>query len=161
MTPSTQEFITTTKGGIDLASFEQVDLYKKVAKPTPVTSIQDALTRLGNDQPKLLLVLTEGLQAEAVRHARESEDGWLTYKEDGTEGGEAFTGALADGKDVNPLILQFAKLMFGFDDAAAIADTEKKREAKRSAKEQAMEYIKTQPRIIEAFKSRMVKTANA
>src|SRR5579872_3939957 len=104
-------FGTTTKSGIDLGSFEKVELFKKYPKPSPVTSVTDALARLGNDQTKLLSILDQGLQAEAARVARTEDSGWLTYDENGAETSTLYDGTLVSNEILNPTVLNFARLM--------------------------------------------------
>lgn len=141
------EKVKTTKRGIDLATFEDVSLYKEIPSVPPVVSVEDALKRLNHDNKKLLAIIGEGLQAEAVRLARESNDGWMQIDENGKLTTEVYTGQLADSEDVNPVVLMFAKLNFGFEEATT-------REAKRESKENAKELIKTMPKIIEGLQKK-------
>ena len=145
----------TTKSGTDLATFEDVRLYKAVPTVPPVQSVADALLRLGNDNARLLSIINEGLQSEAIEKARQSDDGWMLLDENGKETTEAYTGSLANSEDVNPVVLMFAKLMFGYDEAAAKKDAD----GKRAAKDKAREAIKGMPQVLDGLRAKAQKSA--
>jgi hypothetical protein len=123
------------RGGIDLSTFTEVTLKKVVPPMQAVTSVEDALARLGNDSARLLAVITRGLQAEHD-HAVLTDPNipWRTTNEDGKLNGE-FTGILADIKKVNQFVLVMAKTQFGFDKDAP-------KEQKAKAKEAAREFVR-------------------
>jgi hypothetical protein len=132
----------------DLETFEEVTLVKEF-EFSPVTSIEDALSRLGNDGEKLLKVLNDGLIDETRNRVREDNDGWHTFDEE--KEGEingAFTGKIADQKSVNNLVLTLAKTVFGFT-------KDMSKDQKRAAKSSAMEMIKSN----ESIKAGLQKSA--
>ena len=154
MSPNAAVSIRTTKSGIDLNTFEDVKLYKDVPSVAEVASVQDALARLGNDHNKLLTIIRDGLQSEAVAAARGSQEGWKQIDEDGKPTDTQFSGSLANGEDVNPVVLMFAKLNFGYDEA-------KNADEKRAAKQSAKEMIKGMPKVLEGLKNKAARSANA
>ena len=119
----------TEKTLFDLSTFEEVTLYKEVAA-SPVSSVQDALARLGGDSNKLLAVINDGLLAEATREARLSPEGW--FAKDDEDKLIAFEGVPANAKKVNGLVLNLAKSVFGFGKDMT---KDQKRDAKTAAKD--------------------------
>lgn len=154
--PATPAPKRTTKAGINLENFEDIIVYKDVPEVSEVTSLDDALGRLGNDTKKLFSIIRSGLQEQAIEAARNSADGWLLMTDDRkpvTDPSGAlvpFTGALADAEDVNPVVLQIAKSAFDYDsiDSEDPKSAEKKRESKQAAKD----LIKTMPKILDGLK---------
>lgn len=164
MTPTaTTEKVTTrtTKRGLSLETFDDVLLYKEVPIVRAPTSLHEAEQMVGNDMATLLKIVHEGLQARAVEQAREQSEGWLVMPENGTPSSNdsAFTGQLANPEDVNPIVLQFAKLMFGYDDIKSTDpdSADKKRKAKDAAREQ----IKSMPNILQALQKKATQSAPA
>jgi hypothetical protein len=141
---------TTTKSGIDLATFEDVLLAKEIPLVPPVTSVQQALSLLNNDTSKLLAIIQDGLQDIEVEKARETTDGWMQTDDNGKSTNVPFTGQLANPTDVNPVVLQFAKLMFDYDEAPDA-------DAKRKAKEMARAEIKKMPQILASLQKKAAK----
>jgi hypothetical protein len=154
VTPQAVTELRTTKSGLDLTSFEDVTLYKKVPVIAEVHSLEDALHRLGNDKAKLLTILRDGLQAEATRSARESSEGWKVLEE-GKETETPFEGTLANPEDVNPVVLMFAKLNFGFDDIVTTKENPQAgRDAKAAAKQAAKDLIRSMPQVLTALQKK-------
>lgn len=135
--------VSVQKGLFDLDTMSEV-LLKKVGSFTPVESQHEALSRVGNDTAKFLAVINEGLRSEYQRAFRSDPAGWYTVNEDGEVNGE-FVGTIADIKAVNSLVLTLAKTVFGYSKDISP-------EAKRAAKEGAMEMIKSSDRIREGLK---------
>lgn len=113
----------------DLAAFEEVQV-GKVIEYVPVTTIDEALAKLGNDSNKLLAVVNDGLLEEAKKNARKDPSGWHTFDDDDKLNGP-FDGQPADMKKVNSLVLTLAKTVFGFSKDLT---KDQKRESKESAK---------------------------
>ena len=144
--------VRTTKSGIDLVSFSDVILYKDVPVVAEVSSVNEALARLGNDHNKLLKIITAGLQEAAVDEARKSQESWMLMDEDRKPTDSVFEGMLADPSDVNPAILMFAKLMFGFEEIDS--KDSKSAELKRASKDKARDYIKSQPDMLASLQKK-------
>jgi hypothetical protein len=142
----------TTKSGIDLSTFDDVLLFKDVPLVAEVADIPDALARLGNDNKKLLAIIRDGLQAEAIRAAREDSNGWKKTDENGKPTDEVFNGTLASNEVVNPVVLMFAKLNFGYDKATNADE-------KRVAKDKAREMIKGMPVVLEGLRTKSLEAA--
>ena len=151
-TPSNVTTLRTTKSGINLEDFSDVSLYKVVPQVAAVTSIQDALDRLGNDSTKLFEVITDGLNSLAVEKARKDGEGWLQVDENGKDTTETFKGTLVSPEVLNPVVLMMAKLNHGFDEIPKSADSA---ELKRKAKEAALEDIKSSPIVLAGLKKKM------
>lgn len=153
-TPSNSaSVLRTPKSGINLEDFSEVSLFKLVPQVAAVTSIEDALARLGNDPSKLFSVITDGLNGLAVEEARKSQEGWLTVDENGKDTQEVFKGTLVSPEVLNPVVLMLAKLNHGFDEIEKKSD--KSADLKRAAKEKAMEDIKNSPIVLAGLKKKM------
>ena len=144
----------TTKSGIDLATFEDVLLAKEIPVIPPVTSVQEALARVGNDASKLLSIINDGLQDIEVQKARETNEGWMQTDDNGKPTSTPYTGQLANSADVNPVVLQFAKLMFDYDEAPDA-------DAKRKAKDLAKAEIKKMPNVLAGLQKKAAKSQAA
>lgn len=133
---------------MDLDSMKEVTLIKVAPEFEEVSSIEEAVVRLGNDSGKLLAVLNRGLIDEYRNQIREDASiAWHTFDEEGEVNGE-FTGTIAEPKAVNALVLTLAKTVFGYSKDLGV-------EAKRAAKESAMEMIRSN----EAIKAGLRKSA--
>lgn len=146
-TPAAPAPKLTTKKVKNLETFEDVLLAKTVPTVPPVVSVEEALRRVGNDHKKLLSLIQEGLQADAIESARDSNDGWFETDDDGDPTEVPFTGTAADSKVVNFAVLSVAKMMFDFDSATT-------KEQKREAKKLAAEEIKSNPRMLASLQKR-------
>lgn len=151
-TPSAAQTIKTTRSGVSLEDFSDVSLFKSVSQVAEVTSIEDALARLGGDPAKLFSVITNGLNSLAVEAARKDTNGWLKIDENGKETTEVFTGTLVSSEVLNPVVLMLAKLNHGFDE---IPKGEKSADLKREAKEKALQDIKDSPIVLAGLKKKM------
>jgi hypothetical protein len=162
MTPSesSPKPMRTTRSGIDLASFEDVKLFKDVATVPAVTSVQDALSRLGNDHAKLLSIIHGGLQAEAVKSANESDSDWLKFDQDGKETTEVFAGQLVSSEVLNPMVLNLSRynpvnVIRGGKEVEITWDECQSREEKQAVKAATLEMIRTTPRLVTILQKKM------
>lgn len=151
--PGTPATVLTTKAGTDLATFDDVKMYKRIPKVAPITSVNQALELIGGDATKLMSLLTNAVQAHSIEAARIDPAGWKVMDEDGKETEEAFTGQLAIPEVVNPYVLFFAKNEFGFDKSDATPDS------RRKAKEDAREYIRTNEVLLNSLKKKSAALA--
>lgn len=138
MTP-TPEKRQISKSGIALPAFEDVTLYKDVPAVPAVTSLADAIDRTGNNEQELFSIITAGLQAKAEQAARETSEGWKDEK-----GVDASELILVNSEDLNPIVLQFAKLNYDYD----VHQANKNADGKRQAKLSAIEDIKQMPKVL-------------
>lgn len=150
----------TTKSGIDLASFEDVKLYKPVPLVPAVANVQDALARLGNDHAKLMAIIQTGLQTHATNEARSSDEGWLKMDENGKETNEPFSGSLVSVDILNPVILSLSRInpvivRRGDQDVEITWDDAENRDEKRAVKDATLEMIRTTPKIVDGLKRKM------
>jgi hypothetical protein len=130
---------------IDLNTFSDIVLRKEY-EFIPVASIQEAQAKLGNDTAKLLQVINDGLRAEISRQNRDSAEGWF-LDDDGKIGDQVFDGAIAHSKTVNVFVLNLAKTMFEYNNDAPKAERD-------AAKKAAVEFIQSQPKMLEGLKRR-------
>lgn len=128
----------------DLETMDDVTL-RKVGSFAPVATAGEGLARLGNDTAKFLKVVNDGLRAEALRNLATDES--IPWQEVDEESGELkpFNGAPADAKVVNPLVLQLAKTIFGYN-------KDMKPEVKAKAKSDAKDMIKGNPVMVAGLK---------
>lgn len=152
--PAALPVIRTTRGGVSLETFDDVKLFKNVPEVSEVTSVAEALERVGNDEKKLFSIIRAGLNAAAVEAARESSDGWLLIDDSGKDTTEVFAGTLVSSEILNPLVLTLAKLSHDYDEIES--KDPKSAEKKRAAKDAALEDIKQNPKMIESLKKKQL-----
>jgi len=158
MTPTTDSTAavgtkTVTTTVFDLDMFDDVKLTKQVAIPPVPQTLEEALAAVGNDTEKLLRVIHEGLTADAVDTAKTTLEGFSIVSEDGTPGA-IYTGNYADedkGKLINGGILALAKI-YGYDKSLSV-------EKKRALKAQAVEFMRSNPAMLESLKNSGATTA--
>lgn len=134
------------KSLFDLDQMATVTLVKPY-EFAPVADTKEALARVENDTAKFLAIVNRGLQSyqdEAVK--ADSTIPWMVEDEEGNL--SEFTGTPADDKAVNALVLNMAKASFGYLQA-------KNAEEKRGAKDKALEFIKSQPVLIQGMKAQL------
>lgn len=154
-TPNSTEAnkIRTTQAFVNLEDFENVVLVKETTF-VPPASIQDALTQLGNDQSKLLAMVSEGMRSDAIRSLRaDDSQPWMDQDDEGNM--VAFTGSVADSKAVNDLRATLAKTLFGYQPGRNQSDEVKA--ANKKAREQAMEMIRTTDAIKNGLRAQATK----
>ena len=135
----------------DLDSMERVTLVKPVPEFVPVSSTNDALTRLGNDTARFLRVVNEGLESEEKANVKnDTSIPWQVEEEDGTL--SPFEGTPANEIKVNGLILNLAKSCFNYVKNMS-PDPAKSKAMKSAAKAAAMDMIKNTPAIVERLKT--------
>ena len=140
-----------TKDVFDLDSFDDVRLVKEF-EFEPAADVNEALTRLQNDQKRLLEIVNKGLLAEAEKAIRQETDGWHTFDDEDKING-AFNGIIADPKKVNAIVLTMAKTVFGFN-------KDQNKEQKRASKEQAKDFVRKNDAIREGLKKSAAFTEN-
>jgi hypothetical protein len=151
-TPNAVQTARTTKSGTSLEDFSDVSLYKVVPQTLQVTSLQEALAMVGNDEGKLLALFTDGLNQATVQEARKSPEGWKIVDENGKDTETTFSGSLVSPEILNPVVLMMAKLNHGFDE---IPKSEKSADLKRAAKEAALRDIRESPLVLAGLKKKM------
>lgn len=160
-TPAPVQTKRTTRSGIDLNTFDDVKLFKLVPTVAEVADINDALGRLGNDHKKLLSIIRDGLQAEAIKAAYEANDGWLKVGEDGKDTTETYDAANLVSSDIlNPVVLGLARInpveVKRGDSLVEITwDDAKNAEEKRAVKDATLDMIRSTPRIVDGLKKKM------
>lgn len=144
MTPSTAT--KTVKATVfDLKLFDDVKLTKQVTLPVKPTTIQEALEAVGNDSEALLSVIYDGLVERTVESAKNDLSTFQVVNEDG-EAGENYTGTPVSeekGKAINAAILGIAKAM-GYEKSLP-------KEKKSALKDQAMNFMKSNPAMLESI----------
>lgn len=147
---STENSVKTEKIPVQISSLDSNlnDVTaRKVVEFTPSTSLEEALSRLSDDEK--LAVVNSGLRTLTMKKASENNEGFFVVDENGELTETPFSGgALSDEKvkQVQANILSFAKMaaeMAGetWDKVLAI-------EKKRAFKEGAKEAMKNSPAIM-------------
>ena len=128
---------------LDLDTFEEVVVTHPVSEAPEITSVEQALTLVGNDASKLFSIIRKGIQSDIGKAAAEATDGW-TVKETG----ESFRGTRANLDDFNDLVLTLAKTLgLGWEEAG-------NHEEKLAVKAKAVELIKTTPMLRDGLKKK-------
>ena len=134
----------------DLDNMEEVTV-KKTVPFTNVTKVEDALALLGNNTEKLVEVINRGLRAEVgAKAVNDPAIPWMIENEEGDL--VPFTGTLVNATDVNVLVLNLAKQVFGYSKDKPI-------EVRKAAKESAKNFIKTSDVIREGFKKQALASS--
>lgn len=161
VTPQTdsnvKEIRTRVKSVFDLDSKDYVSVFK-TGSFAPVGTMEDFVSRLGNDSALILKVVNEGLEEYAKRQLENSDVAYSTETEDGKI--EAFSGTpISEEKSaqLSATVLNIAKMMFGFPDlprgTKMTADEAKaNREAKAKAKQAAIDFVLSNPAAVEALR---------
>jgi hypothetical protein len=159
----TTEIRTRQKNVLDLESREFVPVLK-IGSLTHVTTVQEAVDRLNNDSDLILRVINKGLE-EWAKEQLESDTS-VPYQMLDEEGNPqpAPTSLLVFGsedkeKSFGATILNLAKMMFGYPDvqrgaASKLSADELKalRATKVAAKQQAVDFVLSNPAAVEALK---------
>lgn len=156
MTPSTDNAAVVSanpnerpiqKTVFDLGKFDTVLLGKTFILPPAPKSLDEALVAVGRDEKRLLAVIADGLETEARRLATSEETGWNELDEEKNIVGP-YTGVSANeevGKKINNAVLSMAKTLGYSKDLS--------KEKRAALKDEAMEFIKSNPRIVESIKA--------
>lgn len=139
--------IRVQRSVFDLDSRDDVTLVKS-GTFQPVSSMQDFVTRLGNDSEAILAIVNDGLEEyDRKRLAADESVKWQIEDEDSGELAE-FTGTPISeekSKQLAANVLQMAKMSFGFAKGAG-------REKNKAAKTAAREMLLSLPQVIETLK---------
>lgn len=138
---ATPKVLMVRKQVFDIDEFDNMTLVQEVPAPS-ITSLQDALAAVGNDESKLIELLKIGFEDKLREETRAKSEGWHTFKknadgEDTIEINGPYTGTAADDSRVTALVLSMAKNMY-----ANLYATDRK-----AAKDKARELIKNTPAI--------------
>jgi len=152
-----KEIRTRVKSVFDLDSKDYASLFK-VGTFAPVATMEDFVSRLGNDSALILQVVNEGLEEYAKRQLENSDVSYSTETEDGKV--ETFTGTpISEEKSaqLSATVLNIAKMMFGFPDlprgTKMTAEEQKaNREKKSAAKQAAIDFVLSNPAAVEALR---------
>lgn len=126
----------------DLASFGDVALGREFNPSPAFTTMTEALAYYGNDESKVLAALnSDRVESEKSVALEAPISEWHPFNEDDeTLSTEAASVQPANDKIVNDLVLNIAKQHFGFSKDAG-------KDAKRTAKEKAIEFVKGSPEL--------------
>ena len=142
-----------TRTVFNLDTMEEVTLQKQVDF-TPVSTMEDAVKMLGGDANKLLEVINTGLRTELRNAAIDNDDiPWMIEVEnkDGSTSVVPFEGTPADNAVVNNLRLSLAKSVYDYNKYSGKTDADAA--GRKKAKEDALEFIRTNPTIRERLKA--------
>jgi hypothetical protein len=152
----THKVISVRKNVFDLDSKSDV-LVAKIGDFEPVTTMEEFVSRLGNNAAAILQIVNDGLEKYTENQLAASDTPWQLVEEDenGNETLSAFSGTLISeekSKSLNATVINLAKAIFGYAKQMVPGDAEKNREAKKAAKAQAMAMILSNPAAIEGLK---------
>ncbi len=157
VTPQTPK-LETVKYVFDLDSKETVKLVKQ-GDFAPVTSVDEFVSRLGNDAAAILSVINGGLaKFEESKLASDESKPWMLEDEDDESGEVTLTEykgtpiSAEKGKQLAATVINIAKLMFGYSKKMA-DNQEENQKAKKAAKAKALEVILSNPASLEALKA--------
>ena len=153
MTPTAQiqtatKELRVSKKVFDLDSRDDVEVVK-IGEFTPVATMAEFTSRLGNDSAIILQVVNDGLEAYTQQKlAADNTIGWSVEDEEGKV--TPFSGTLLTeekSKQLAANVLNMAKMLFGYAKDMVGGKT-----AKKEAKEKAQEMLLSNPAVIEALK---------
>lgn len=153
MTPSpstTPRQLKVQRQFFDLDALENVTVGKMVPFVS-VTSVEEALSEVGNDTKKLLNLINEGREAATRDAARATANGWYLMDDNNQPTKDTFEGTGVDPTSYNALRMTFAKTMFGYVSGRGLNDEQKK--VNEAARTGADDFIKNTPAIREKLKA--------
>ncbi len=144
------------KSVFDLDTKSDVTL-AKAGDFEPVSTMEEFVSRLGNDASAILAIVNDGLEEWTKKQLASSDAPWLLVDEDenGNETLVPFTGTVISqerSKALNASVISFAKLMFGYAKNMVAGDKEANRKAKAAAKESALNVILSNPAAVEGLR---------
>jgi len=162
-TPETEEshkvnYLEVEKTILDLDSKGEVTLKKQTAPPAPITSMEDFVSRMGNDAETILKYAGVAyLQFYKDNLESNPDVPWQLVDED-SDGNEVlvpFTGTpIADDKlkQLGATVINLAKMVFGYAKNMVPGNVDENRKAKAAAKAKALEMVLSNPAAVEALK---------
>ena len=160
MTPTTDvanKAIEITKSVFDLDSKGEVTV-RKVGDFTPVSTMEEFVSRMGNNAAGILAIVNDGLEKYTEKQlASDDSIAWQLVEEDesGNEVLSPFSGTLLTpekSKGLNATVVNMAKVIFGYAKTMVAGDVEANRKAKAAAKASALAMILSNPAAIEGLK---------
>ena len=130
----------------------------KVGDFEPVSTMEEFVARLGNDAKAILAIVNDGLEAYTQKQLEGNDSiPWQRVDEDdnGNEVLTPFTGTLLSpekSKSLAATVINFAKLLFGYQKVMVPGDVEANRKAKAAAKESALAAILSNPAAVEGLR---------
>jgi hypothetical protein len=159
-TPETPEVpkLQTTRYVFDLDTKETVKLVKQ-GEFAKVSTVDEFVSRLGNDANTILQVINDGLMKfEESKLASDESKPWLLEDEDDETGAVTLTEykgtpiSEEKGRQLSATVINIAKLMFGYSKKMD-ENVEENRKKKAAAKAQALTMILSNPASVEVLKS--------
>ena len=150
--------IETRKTILDLASKADVELVKSAPQPPPISSMEDFVTRMGNDAANILKYANVAyLEFFKDTLASNPDVPWMLADED-ESGAEVLVPF--EGVPINPdkekgfraTVIQIAKNMYGYAKNMVPGDVEANRKAKAAAKAEAQSFLLSNPVAVERLK---------
>lgn len=159
-TPETASLpkLEVRKQVFDLDSKETVTLVKQSDPPAPIASMEDFVSRLGNDAAAILKIVNDGYVAYVEKQlASDETKPWLLEDEDeaGNPTLEEYKGTPISNdkaKQLSATVINIAKLMFGYAKNMVAGNVEENRKAKSAAKAQALQMVLSNPAAVEALR---------
>lgn len=151
---SKPELLTVEKTILDLQARDYVTLVKQTAPPAPIATMEDFVSRMGNDASTILKYANVAFLEFYKDGLAENPDVPWLVRGDEDEEPEAFTGTPINPekeKSFNLSVVNLAKTLFGYAKKMS-ADKEQNAELKKAAKKSARNVILSAPGSLEALK---------
>ncbi len=150
--------ITVDQKGFDLTSMQEVTL-RKVGEFTPVETMEQFVSRLGNNAQAILAIVNDGLEKyEEKALVSNTSIPWQLVEEDDETGLETvvpFSGSLISpekSKALKTTVIGFAKACFNYSKNMVPGNADENRKAKAAAKASALAAILSNPAAVEGLK---------
>jgi hypothetical protein len=157
ITPSGNVPLEVTKVVFDLDSKGEVTV-RKVGDFTPVENMEQFVQRLNSDAALILKLANKALENYTEDQlSADSNVPWQLVEEDenGNESLSPFSGTLLSpekSKGLNATVINLAKVIFGYAKQMVPGDVNANREAKKAAKQSALNMILSNPAAIEGLR---------
>ncbi len=144
--------ISTDSVAFDLESMQEVTL-RKVGSVEPVATMEEFVSRMGNNAEAILEIVNDGLVKYTERNlASDKNIPWQLVDEDeaGAETLVPFSGALINPEveaGFKKTVTDWAKMLFGYKKSLAP-------ELKRAAKDSARKMLLSNPAVVEGLRSK-------
>jgi undecaprenyl pyrophosphate synthase len=152
-TPAAEpKVLEVSRNVFDLDSKEYVNVVK-VGTFAPVADMGEFVARLQNDSAKILEIVNDGLEEYERKQLASSGAPWQVRDDSGAL--QPFTGTQINeekAKQLGATVLNMAKMLFGYDEAAKIQDATARVAAKQDAKNKALAMILSNPAAVEGLK---------
>jgi hypothetical protein len=124
----------------------------------PVSTMEEFVSRLGNDAKAILQIVNDGLEKYTEKQLESDTNVPYQLVDEDESGNEVlvpFTGTLLSAEksaSLKATVINFAKLLFGYSKNMVPGDKKANADAKKAAKESALAAILSNPAAVEGLK---------